>query len=619
MHLLDLPIEVLQLIFLQLDLFKTAKYRRVCRSFNNVLTVHPFSNLIGLVHIGHIPITARAFSDFFCFVTPASFGKDFLTGIQTELLKHHDGLETRNDFAVIPLKSSNAASLLECFPSEFSRRSEPLHLVGPLPTTIGCLKQLTALELEGHKLSGPIPRSLGDLTRLTNLNLKGNRVTGPSNLNLKGNRVTGPILAELCNLVNLRNLNLARTDLDEAIPDSIGNLVNLEVLDMSYARLTGSIPASIGNLVNLVELNLRCNWLTGLPDAFGAMTKLQMLSLEGNGFTGSIPASLGRCMQLTTFLARRNSFTGSVHESIFRLPLLRHLRLDMNSLTWESSPTSYVRAQPIRMETIQLASGVNPDSDRESGTTICSSSAPRDLQSANIASNQLNGESFDGTTDRPALFLDLSHNVLSGVIPHFITTLTNLQELTLSESKLKGPLPTEIGSHNQLSGEIPPIFMLSNLSTLRLNNNNLVGRLHQNLNIIFPRGLRSLELSHNQLSGPLPKFDACEHIETLHLDHNRFSGHLPTQDLKNLESLNLSHNQLSGPLPASMFGGMKRIAMLDLSSNQFSGLVPESLECHWELNLLDLSGNHLEGNLPDCFRTGSGKKSMIPLRWERRW
>ncbi|KAJ3229092.1 hypothetical protein HDU78_009259, partial [Chytriomyces hyalinus] len=168
MHLLDLPNEVLLEIFRQLDPFKTGQYRRVCRSFNNALTAHPFSNLIGLVHIGYIRRAMRhAPVDVFCFVTPASFGKDFLTRIQTELLKIHQSdprLITPNDFPVLPLKSSNAASLLECFPSEVSRRSEPIHLVGPLPTTIGCLKQLTALELKDHKMSGPIPRSLGDLT-----------------------------------------------------------------------------------------------------------------------------------------------------------------------------------------------------------------------------------------------------------------------------------------------------------------------------------------------------------------------------------------------------------------------------------------------------------------------
>ncbi|TPX75094.1 hypothetical protein CcCBS67573_g03631 [Chytriomyces confervae] len=52
MHLLNIPTEVLVHIFLQLDPFNIAKYRRVCHSFNNVLTAHPFSNLIGLVHIG---------------------------------------------------------------------------------------------------------------------------------------------------------------------------------------------------------------------------------------------------------------------------------------------------------------------------------------------------------------------------------------------------------------------------------------------------------------------------------------------------------------------------------------------------------------------------------------
>ncbi|TPX47563.1 hypothetical protein CcCBS67573_g10244, partial [Chytriomyces confervae] len=244
----DLPFEVLEQIFLQLDPFTIAKYRRVCRSFNNVLKAHRFSDLVGLAHIGHTDGGVEVF----CFVAPETFGEAFLTIAQNNL---DDARKTQpRKFKKYPV-SSLKVSLFEF--------------------------------LKGHILSGPLPRALGNMTKLTN------------NVNLKGNYVTGPLPSELGNLVHLKKLNLSDTLLDGTIPNSFGNLVNLEVLDISNACLTGCIPESLENLENLVDLNLDGNKLSGkLPDVFGRMTKLQTLYLGNNHLEGPIPESLGRCMQL---------------------------------------------------------------------------------------------------------------------------------------------------------------------------------------------------------------------------------------------------------------------------------------------------------------------------------
>ncbi|KAI8822268.1 hypothetical protein BJ741DRAFT_679527 [Chytriomyces cf. hyalinus JEL632] len=551
MHLLNLSFEVLLKVFLRLDPFKTGQYRRAYRSINNLLTGPPFSQLIGLVHLGHIHNALKnELSDIFCFVTPASFRKDFLRRVQQS---YKSPLKTPNDFKVLPLKRSNATSLLECLPSEVNRESESFFYGC---STIGSLKQLKSLELRDHKLSGPIPRSLGDLKALTNLNLM-------------GNRMTGPILEELCNLVNLRNLHLAGTLLDETIPESIGNLVNLEVLSMSGGRLSGPIPASIGNLVNLVELSL------------------------------SFQVSLGQCMQLTTFDGKRNNFNGSIHESILRMPLLRYWRLESNYLTWEISPSWSVSAQPVRMETAQLEKSVNVASDRESGTTIRSASASLDLQSDDIASNQLKGDSFASTTDGPPLLLKLSQNELSGGIPACITSLSNLQRLILCEYQLSEPLPTEIGRS-------------AKLEILSLGNNQIseLARWQNPISITSLANLTTLSLEHNKLSGRLPtEIGFLNSPQFLNLSHNQLCGELPESiaNLTALGTLNLSHNSFYGEIPESI-GNLRHTWMLDLSDNELSGEIPPRI-----YKLSNQCTLHLHNN---SLLTGSELESFLrlPLR-----
>jgi hypothetical protein len=84
--------------------------------------------------------------------------------------------------------------------------------------------------------------------------------------------------------------------------------------------------------------------------------------------------------------------------------------------------------------------------------------------------------------------LDLSDNVLSGVIPEEVSSLTGLVNLNLSWNHLTGTIPLNIGeiqklesldlSMNRLSGAIPSSLSDStSLCHLNLSYNNLSGRI----------------------------------------------------------------------------------------------------------------------------------------------
>lgn len=91
---------------------------------------------------------------------------------------------------------------------------------------------------------------------------------------------------------------------------------------------------------------------------------------------------------------------------------------------------------------------------------------------------------------------------------------------------------------NGLHGSIPSTYgdMLSGLEDLDLSNNRLNGALPENLGKL--EKLWTLKLSHNQFSGSIPRmiFRNLSRLVTMDLSHNTFSGKLP--NLTSVASLN---------------------------------------------------------------------------------
>jgi len=124
------------------------------------------------------------------------------------------------------------------------------------------------LGLNVNKLNGSIPSDLGNLSNLMALDLY-------------GNELTGGIPAELGSLSNLLELSLDSNQLTGSIPSTLGNLSNLWFLSLKYNLLTGSIPSSLGNLSNLEDLILNNNQLTGsLPLSFVKLAKLEFFNFD---------------------------------------------------------------------------------------------------------------------------------------------------------------------------------------------------------------------------------------------------------------------------------------------------------------------------------------------------
>ncbi|XP_035543987.1 probable leucine-rich repeat receptor-like serine/threonine-protein kinase At3g14840 [Juglans regia] len=205
--------------------------------------------------------------------------------------------------------------------------------------------------------------------------------------------------------------------------------------------------------------------------------------------------------------------------------------------------------------------------------------------------------------------LDLTRNYLSGTIPSEWAS-ANLTVLSISVNKLSGPIPSSLGSMttlvylsletNLFSGSVPrELGNLVHLENLILSANNLTGELPLALTNL--KKLTELRISSNSFTGKIPDFfHSWKNLQKLEIQASGLYGPIPSSIsvLSNLTELRISDLHGEGskfPLLSNM-RGMKRLM---LRSCNLSGTIPANISQMPELQILDLSFNRLEGNVPD--------------------
>ncbi|EOY19909.1 Disease resistance family protein / LRR family protein, putative [Theobroma cacao] len=182
--------------------------------------------------------------------------------------------------------------------------------------------------------------------------------------------------------------------------------------------------------------------------------------------------------------------------------------------------------------------------------------------------------------------MDLSFNMFEGPLPVLPYNMTSI-----------------ILAKNRFSGSVSSLCKIAagTLSMLDLSDNLLCGVLPdcffhwQNLSV--------LNLANNNFSGVIPiTVGSLLSIETINLRNNSFSGDLPSS-LKNcnrLKFLDLSENMFSGSIPAWIGENLSSLIFLSLHANEFYGRIPANLCQLANIRILDLSQNNLSGALPLC-------------------
>ncbi|XP_057461002.1 receptor-like protein kinase BRI1-like 3 [Actinidia eriantha] len=383
-----------------------------------------------------------------------------------------------------------------------------------LDTVISLLPSLKLLSVPFNILSGPVPLSLTNSTQLQVLDLSSNAFTGnvpsgfcstPSSIALEklflsDNYLTGTVPTELGNCRNLRSIDLSFNNLVGEIPSQIWQLPNLSEMVMWANNLTGEIPEGICiNGGNLQTLILNNNLITGtLPVSIASCTNLIWVSLSSNRLTGGIPLGIGNLVNLAILQLGNNSLSGEIPMGLGDCRSLIWLDLNSNHLT---GPIPQKLANNSGLVVAGIVSGKQFAFVRNEGGTACRGAGGL-VEFKGIRAERLENfpmvhscpltRIYSGVTvytfasNGSMIYLDLSYNSLSGIIPENLGSMNFLQVLNLGHNNLTGTIPFSLGglkavgvldlSHNHLQGFIPgSLGGLSFLSDLDVSNNNLTG------------------------------------------------------------------------------------------------------------------------------------------------
>ncbi|KAF8399548.1 hypothetical protein HHK36_015415 [Tetracentron sinense] len=190
--------------------------------------------------------------------------------------------------------------------------------------------------------------------------------------------------------------------------------------------------------------------------------------------------------------------------------------------------------------------------------------------------------------------IKLSEYNISGTMFGNFSALTELSDLDLSKNTIGG----EIGAD---------LSLCKNLKYLNLSHNILHGK----LNLTGLNRLEKLDISINRLSGGIQSnFPAiCNRLIIANISANNFSGRIDNcfQECWNLQYLDLSSNNFSGQI----WSGFQRLREFSVSENFLTGdVLPSIFTEHCNLEILDLSENHLYGGVP---KEVSNCKGLVTL------
>ncbi|CAJ2646904.1 unnamed protein product [Trifolium pratense] len=207
-------------------------------------------------------------------------------------------------------------------------------------------------------------------------------------------------------------------------------------------------------------------------------------------------------------------------------------------------------------------------------------------------------------------YLNLANNSFFGKIPNEFSRLFRLQKLFINNNSITGEIPTNLSScsnlevlflsRNHLIGKIPiGISSLHKLRMLEIPNNNLTGRIPSFIGNLS--SLINLGMARNHLEGNIPQ-EMCylKNLTRMVVESNRLNGTFPSC-LYNMSSLTIISailNEFNGSLLPGMFNTLSNLQYFIIGGNQFTGTIPISIANASALIKLDLSENHLFGQVP---------------------
>ncbi|KAL1061156.1 hypothetical protein V6Z11_1Z040400 [Gossypium hirsutum] len=236
----------------------------------------------------------------------------------------------------------------------------------------------------------------------------------------------------------------------------------------------------------------------------------------------------------------------------------------------------------------------------------------------NLKSLDLSGNKIESISNKEwnnltnLKYLDLSYNNIESISNQgfqWLSRLTKLETLNLTGNSLKNSILFDMRN-------------LSSLKTLRLSSNQLEGRLLHIQGLSNLINLKKLDLSENQIESLQSSKDGgrkleLTHLKELNLNSNLFNNSVfaSLNKLLNLKTLSIS-NQLKGPIDTKDLDAFTSLRELNMRANELIDFVIHKGWCDLRnLEVLDVSGNALEGMLPHCFSNLTALRVLDISRW----
>ncbi|CAJ1849902.1 unnamed protein product [Sphenostylis stenocarpa] len=361
-------------------------------------------------------------------------------------------------------------------------------------------------------------------------------------------------------------------------------------INIASQSLTGMLPRDLNTLSQLTSLSLQGNTLSGALPSLANLSMLESVFLDGNNFT-SIPEG---CFQGLTSL-QSLSMTDSINLAPWTIPTeltqsSNLVKLDLGNAnlvgTLPDVFDSFVSLQELRLSYNILTGGL---------PKTFAGSAIRNLW----LNNQKDGFGFSGTIEVLASMTQLSQvwlhkNLFTGPIPD-LSSCTVLFDLQLKD--------------NQLTGAVPPSLMsLSSLQNVSLENNVLQGPVPS-----FGKDVKVTLDGMNSFCkkdpGPCNSrvttlVDIAKHFGYPLQLARSWSGNDPCRDWSfvvcaagKIITVNLAKQNLTGTISPA-FANLTDLKNLYLNDNNLGGSIPRDLASLTQLEVLDVSNNNLSGYVP---------------------
>jgi len=341
---------------------------------------------------------------------------------------------------------------------------------------------------------------------------------------------------------------------------------------LNITRSPHELFQAVNKMQSLIELHLTSCNLASLPPSspFLNISSLSVLNLSGNPFNSSIPYWLFNMSTLTKLHLYKSSLVSLVPSKLGRWNLCKLRFLDLSFNFISDDIADMIEAMPCSNQSLRI--------------------------------------------------LDLSHNQLTGILPHSLGKFNNLFWLDLSRNSVNphtgviGPIPTSIGNlsnlrtlnleGNMMNGTIPEtIGQLTNLYSLHLLDNYWEG-IMTNIHFHNLTNLGSFSVSSKKSTIALkvtndwvPPFKYLYYVEIRDCQ----VGPIFPNWLRNqipLKEIILKNVGISREIPNWLYNMSSQIRNLDLSHNKLSGYLPKEMNFTSSNSpTVDFSYNHLKGSV----------------------